>query len=89
MKAADPGEADDVGRHAGPRLDRTPRRRVLAHSNVRPVNVVVVDNGLDQLPQVAPVQDDDVVEKFPADGSDKSLRDPILPGFDGWCALVP
>jgi predicted XRE-type DNA-binding protein len=39
----------------------------------------VSDERLDQLPQVALVQDDDVIEKFSAYGFDKSLRDPILP----------
>jgi hypothetical protein len=46
---------------------------------VRPVYVGVVDKGLDQLPQVALVQDDDVVEKSLADGPGKSLRESILP----------
>ena len=64
MLAADPREADDVGRHAGPLLDRTPARGVLAYPDVRPAFVVVGDERLDQLPQVALVQDDDVVKKF-------------------------
>jgi hypothetical protein len=91
MQAADPGEADDIGRRAELLLGQTPRRRALAFPDVRPVLVVVGDERLDQLPQVALVQDDDVVEKFPADCSEKSLGAPLFfaKGFDSWCALVP
>jgi hypothetical protein len=67
MQAADPREADDVGCRVGTLLDRTPERRVLAYPEMRSVCVVVGDRGTDQLPQVALVQDDDVVEKFPAE----------------------
>jgi len=74
-----PGEADEVGRQAGLLLGQPPRRRVIAYREVRPVHVVVGDERLDQLPQVAVVQDDDVIENFSADCSDKPLRDPILP----------
>jgi hypothetical protein len=49
MPAADPWEAHDVGRQAGPLLDRTTARRVLAQADVRPVDVVVGDERLDQL----------------------------------------
>jgi hypothetical protein len=78
-QAADPWMVDDVGWRAGTLLDGTSRRRVLAYPDVRPVFVVVGDERLDQLPQVALVQDDDMVEKFQADCSNKPLRDPILP----------
>jgi hypothetical protein len=59
---------------AGPRVTSSPR------PSTRPVFVVAGDERLDQLPQVALVQDDDMVEKFPADCSNKPVRDPILPG---------
>jgi len=81
MHAADPREADDVGRHTGPLLDRTSRRRVLAYPEMRSVCVVVGDNGLDQLPQVALVQDDDVVEKLLANGSNNRSATPFCQGL--------
>jgi hypothetical protein len=45
MQAADPGEADDVGRRAGTLLDRTNARSVLAYPEVCPVHVVVYPSG--------------------------------------------
>jgi hypothetical protein len=60
-------------------LDRTPARRVLADAKVCPVNIVVGDEGADQLAQVALVQDDDVVEQFAANRGDEALGDSILP----------
>ena len=47
---------------------------------MRPDIVVIAGIGLKDPAQVGVAEEDDVIEAFPADRADQSLRLPILPG---------
>jgi hypothetical protein len=47
---------------------------------VRSETVVIADVGREDPAQLGLAEDDDVIEAFPADRADQSLRMPVLPG---------
>ena len=47
---------------------------------MRPESVVIAGVGRKEPAQMGFAEDDDVIEAFPADRADQSLRMPILPG---------
>jgi hypothetical protein len=59
--------------------DRPMARRILAQGQMRSQFVVIDGVGGKDSPQVAPAEDDDVIEAFSADRADQSLRMPVLP----------
>ena len=61
-------------------LDRSMARRILAQGQVRSQFVVVAGVGCKDPAQMALAEDNDVIEAFPADRADQSLRMPVLPG---------
>ena len=54
-------------------------RRILTQRQMRPEFVVIADVGRKDPAQMGFAEDDDVIEAFPADRADQSLRMPILP----------
>ena len=61
-------------------LDRPMARGILTQGQMRPELVVVAGVGRKDLAQMGLAEDDDVIEAFPADRADQSLRMPVLPG---------
>ena len=61
-------------------LDRPTARRILAQGQMRSEFVVVAGVGRKDPAQMGLAEDDDVIEAFPADRADQSLRMPVLPG---------
>ena len=61
-------------------LDRPMARRILTQGQMRSQFVVIDGVGRKDSPQVSLAEDDDVIEAFPADRADQSLRMPVLPG---------
>ena len=61
-------------------LDRPMARRILIQGQMRSQFVVIDGVGRKDSPQVSLAEDDDVIEAFPADRADQSLRMPVLPG---------
>jgi len=61
-------------------LNRPMRRRVLAQGLMRSEFVVIARVGRKDPAQIGLAQDDDMIEAFPADRADQSLRMPVLPG---------
>ena len=61
-------------------LGRPTARRILAQGQVRSQFVVIAGVGRKDPAQMGLAVDDDVVEAFPADRADQSLRMPVLPG---------
>ena len=61
-------------------LNWTSKRCILAQGKVRPDIVVMAGIDLEHPTQVGLAEDDDVIEAFPADRTDPSVRLPILPG---------
>jgi hypothetical protein len=55
-------------------------RRVLAQGQMRSKFVVIAGVGRKDSTQMGVAKDDDVIEAFPANRTDQSLRMPILPG---------
>jgi hypothetical protein len=62
------------------RLDRPMARRILVEGQMRSEFVVVAGVGRKDPAQMGLPEDNDVIEAFPADRTDQSLRMPILPG---------
>ena len=60
-------------------LDRPMARRILTQGQMRSQFVVIDGVGRKDSPQVSLAEDDDVIEAFPADRADQSLRMPVLP----------
>ena len=54
-------------------------RRILVQRQMRSVFVVITDVGTKNSTQVSVAEDDDVIEAFPADRAEQSLRMPVLP----------
>ena len=55
------------------------RRRILGESEMCLVDLVVGDEIGEQQPQLPIGQDDDLIERLPANGGDEALGDPALP----------
>ena len=60
--------------------DRPIGRRILAQGQMGSEFVVIAGVSAKDSTQVGVAEDDDMVEAFPADRADKSLRMPVLPG---------
>src|SRR5580704_1412773 len=60
-------------------LDRSMARRILAQRQMCSQVVVIDAVGRKDSAQVGLAEDDDVIEAFPADRADQSLRMPVLP----------
>ncbi len=60
-------------------LDRPMARRILAQGQMRSEFVVIAGVGRKDPAQMGLAEDDDVIEAFPADRADQSLRMPVLP----------
>jgi hypothetical protein len=54
-------------------------RRILVQGQMRSDSVVVAGVGRKDPAQMSLAEDDDVIEAFPADRADQSLRMPVLP----------
>ena len=61
-------------------LDRPTARRILVQGQMRSQFVVVAGVGRKDPAQMGLAEDNDVIEAFPADRADQSLRMPVLPG---------
>ena len=61
-------------------LDRPMARGILTQRQMRSELVVVAGVGRKDLAQMGLAEDDDVIEAFPPDRADHSLRMPVLPG---------
>ena len=61
-------------------LDRPMARRILHQARICLESVVIAGVGRKDPAQMSVAKDDDVIEAFPADRADQSLRMPILPG---------
>ena len=61
-------------------LDRPMARGILTQGKMRSELVVVAGVGRKDLAQMGLAEDDDVIEAFPVDRADQSLRMPVLPG---------
>ena len=61
-------------------LDRPTDRRILRRGQMRSEFVVIAGVGCKDPAQVGLAEDDDVIEAFPANRADQSLRMPVLPG---------
>jgi len=61
-------------------LRRPMARRILVKRQMRSDFVVIPGVGRKNPAQMGVAEDDDVIEAFPADRADQSLRMPILPG---------
>jgi hypothetical protein len=61
-------------------LNGTMARRILVQSQVRSKSVVIAGVGRKDPAQMGLAEDDDVIEAFPADRADQSLRMSVLPG---------
>ena len=79
MKAADAREPHHTGSRAGEWLDRASRRRILGESEMCLVDLVLGDEIGEQQPQLPIGQDDELIERLPANGGDEALGDPALP----------
>jgi len=76
MKSAEDWLSGDL---ADP-LDRPMARRILIQGQMRSEFVVIPDVGGKDLTQMGVAEDDDVIEAFPPDRADQSLRMSVLPG---------
>ena len=76
MKSAE----DRLSSQLAEALDRSMARRVLIQGQMRSDSVVIAGIGRKDPAQVGLAEDDDVIEAFPADRADQSLRMPVLPG---------
>jgi len=61
-------------------LDRPMARGILTQGQMRSELVVVAGVRRKDLAQMGLAEDDDVIEAFPPDRADHSLRMPVLPG---------
>jgi hypothetical protein len=61
-------------------LDRPTTWRILVQGQMRSQFVVIGGVGREDPAHVGLAEDDDVIEAFPADRGDQSLRMPVLPG---------
>ena len=68
-------------------LDRPMARCVLVQGQMRSDSVVIAGIGRKDLAQVGLAEDDDVIEAFPADRADQSLRMPVIGYVSGGAPL--
>ena len=61
-------------------LDRPMGRRILIQGQMRSEFIVIAGVGGKDSTQMGVAQNDDVIEAFPAERADQSLRMPVLPG---------
>ena len=61
-------------------LDRPMARRILGHRQMCSEFVVIAGIGPKDPTQMGLAEDDGVIETFPTDRADQSLRMPVLPG---------
>jgi hypothetical protein len=61
-------------------LDRPTARRILPHGQMRSQFVVIGGVGRQDPAQMGLAEENNVIEAFPADRADQSLRMPVLPG---------
>src|SRR5215472_11680394 len=80
MQAADAGQPHDLGGAPRPASDHPERRRLLLQGIVNAIVVVILEVISNQPTQMGCVQDDHVVQQFPAATSHPALRHPVLPG---------
>ena len=76
MKSAEDWLSGDL---ADP-LDRPMARRILIQGQMRSEFVVIAGVGRKYATQMGLAEDDDVIEAFPPDRADQSLRMSVLPG---------
>lgn len=76
MKAAE----DRLSSELAEPLDRPTARRILVQGQMRSQFVVIGGVGREDLAQMALADDNGMIEAFPADRADQSLRMPVLPG---------
>jgi hypothetical protein len=74
MKSAE----DRLSSQLAEALDRSMARRVLIQGQMRSDSVVIAGIGRKDPAQVGLAEDDDVIEAFPADRADQSLRMPVV-----------
>ena len=60
-------------------LDRPMARRIFIQGQMRSEFIVIAGVGSKDSTQMGVAEDDDVIEAFPADRADQSLRMPVLP----------
>ena len=60
-------------------LDRPMGRRIFIQGQMRSEFIVIAGVVSEDSTQVGVAEDDDVIEAFPADRADQSLRMPVLP----------
>jgi hypothetical protein len=60
-------------------VDRPMGRRILTQRQMRPEFIVIAGIGRKDPAQMGFAEDDDVIEAFPTDRADQSLRMPIQP----------
>src|SRR5260370_9624914 len=70
-------------------LDRPMARRILTQGQMRSNSVVIAGVGSKNPAQMGLAEDDDVIQAFPADRADHSLRMPVLPGVLRGVPLIP
>src|SRR5215472_5638330 len=80
MQAADAGQPHDLGGAPRPASDHPERRRLLLQGIVNAIRVVILEVISNQPTEMGFVQDDHVVQQFPATTSHPALRHPVLPG---------
>ena len=61
-------------------VHRAPNWRIFRQRQVRSSSVVVIHVGQQQMPQVPRAEHHDMVETFPTDRADQTLRIAVLPG---------
>ena len=74
MQAADAGHSHDLGGPAGPSFDSSERGRLLLQGIVNAIVVVILEVISKQPTQMRFVQDDHVVQQFPATAPHPTLR---------------
>ena len=71
---------DRLGSELAEALDRTTARRILVQGQVRSDFIVIAGVGRKDPAQMGLTEDDDMIQAFPADRADQSLRMPVLLG---------
>src|SRR6516164_11464084 len=80
MQAADAGYSHALGGPAGPAFDHPGVRRLLLQGIVNAIVVVILEVISNQPTEMGFVQDDHVVQHFPATAPHPALRHAVLPG---------
>lgn len=80
VKTAQPGTAGDLRIGGWSVLDGSPVWSILLQRIVSPILMVIADVFANEPSQMAFIQRDDVVQKFPTTASDPPFGESILPG---------